>query len=53
MALSYGYDISRPAGNAHEAVQWHMYFAYLAAVKEQNGAATEPRPGIHLPGYLY
>jgi formate C-acetyltransferase len=38
MALSYGYDISRPAGNAHEAVQW-LYFAYLAAVKEQNGAA--------------
>jgi len=38
MALSYGYDISQPAGNAHEAVQW-LYFAYLAAVKEQNGAA--------------
>jgi len=38
MALSYGYDISRPADNAHEAVQW-LYFAYLAAVKEQNGAA--------------
>ena len=38
MALSYGYDISRPAENAHEAVQW-LYFAYLAAVKEQNGAA--------------
>lgn len=34
----YGYDISRPAGNAKEAVQW-LYFAYLAAVKEQNGAA--------------
>ena len=38
MALSYGYDISRPAKNAHEAVQW-LYFAYLGAVKEQNGAA--------------
>lgn len=38
MALSYGYDISRPAANAKEAVQW-LYFAYLAAVKEQNGAA--------------
>ena len=38
MALSYGFDISRPAGNAKEAVQW-LYFAYLAAVKEQNGAA--------------
>jgi formate C-acetyltransferase len=38
MAASYGYDISRPARTAHEAVQW-LYFAYLAAVKEQNGAA--------------
>lgn len=38
MAASYGYDISRPAENAQEAVQW-LYFAYLAAVKEQNGAA--------------
>ncbi|MBR4101545.1 MAG: formate C-acetyltransferase [Oscillospiraceae bacterium] len=34
----YGYDISRPARNAQEAVQW-LYFGYLAAVKEQNGAA--------------
>ena len=34
----YGYDISRPAKNAKEAIQW-MYFGYLAAVKEQNGAA--------------
>ena len=34
----YGYDISRPAKNAKEAVQW-LYFGYLAAVKEQNGAA--------------
>lgn len=38
MANSYGCDISRPAANAHEAVQW-LYFGYLAAVKEQNGAA--------------
>ncbi|MDT0164372.1 formate C-acetyltransferase [Actinotalea sp. AC32] len=38
MAASYGFDISRPAVTAHEAVQW-LYFAYLAAVKEQNGAA--------------
>jgi formate C-acetyltransferase len=38
MAASYGFDISRPAGSAKEAVQW-LYFGYLAAVKEQNGAA--------------
>jgi formate C-acetyltransferase len=38
MGLSYGYDLSRPAETAKEAVQW-TYFAYLAAVKEQNGAA--------------
>jgi formate C-acetyltransferase len=38
MALSYGYDISNPARNAREAFQW-LYFAYLAAIKEQNGAA--------------
>ena len=38
MASTYGYDISVPARTAHEAVQW-LYFAYLAAVKEQNGAA--------------
>lgn len=38
MAASYGFDISAPARNAHEAVQW-LYFAYLGAVKEQNGAA--------------
>ncbi len=34
----YGYDISKPAGNAKEAIQW-LYFGYLAAVKQQNGAA--------------
>ncbi|HTL54405.1 MAG TPA: formate C-acetyltransferase [Candidatus Limnocylindrales bacterium] len=38
MAKNYGYDISGPARTAREAVQW-LYFAYLAAVKEQNGAA--------------
>jgi formate C-acetyltransferase len=38
MAATYGYDISGPATTAREAVQW-LYFAYLAAVKEQNGAA--------------
>jgi formate C-acetyltransferase len=38
MASSYGFDISLPASNAKEAVQW-LYLAYLAAVKEQNGAA--------------
>lgn len=38
MAASYGFDISGPATNAREAVQW-LYFGYLAAVKEQNGAA--------------
>ncbi|OXT05775.1 formate C-acetyltransferase [Thermoanaerobacterium thermosaccharolyticum] len=38
MALKYGYDISKPAKNAKEAVQW-TYFAFLAAIKEQNGAA--------------
>jgi formate C-acetyltransferase len=38
MAQSYGFDISEPASNAQEAIQW-LYFGYLAAVKEQNGAA--------------
>jgi formate C-acetyltransferase len=38
MAQSYGYDISGPAKDAHEAVQW-LYFGYLAAIKTQNGAA--------------
>ena len=38
MASSYGFDISRPAENAQEAIQW-TYFAYLAAIKENNGAA--------------
>ena len=38
MAASYGYDISKPATNAQEAIQW-LYFGYLAAIKSQNGAA--------------
>ncbi len=38
MAQSYGFDISQPARNCQEAFQW-LYFAYLAAIKEQNGAA--------------
>ncbi len=38
MAAMYGYDISQPAGSAREAIQW-TYFAYLASIKEQNGAA--------------
>lgn len=38
MAAEYGFDVSRPAGTAREAVQW-LYFGYLAAVKDQNGAA--------------
>jgi len=38
MAAAYGFDISRPAANSQEAIQW-LYFGYLGAVKEQNGAA--------------
>ena len=38
MALKYGFDISKPANNAYEATQW-LYFGYLAAIKENNGAA--------------
>ena len=38
MAESYGFDISRPASNVQEAIQW-LYFGYLGAIKEQNGAA--------------
>ncbi|MEG2117520.1 MAG: pyruvate formate lyase family protein, partial [Clostridia bacterium] len=39
MTLSYGVDVSKPAANARQAIQF-LYFAYLAAVKEQNGAAN-------------
>jgi len=38
MAFKYGFDISKPASNAKEAIQW-LYFGYLAAIKENNGAA--------------
>ncbi|MEV1120869.1 formate C-acetyltransferase [Actinosynnema sp. NPDC049800] len=52
MALSYGGDISRPATTAREAVQW-LYYAYLAAVKEQNGAAMSlGRTSTFLDVYL-
>lgn len=52
MALEYGYDISVPAINAKEAIQW-LYFAYLAAVKENNGAAMSlGRNGAFLDIYI-
>ncbi len=52
MAASYGYDVSGPATTAREAVQW-LYFAYLAAVKEQNGAAMSlGRTSTFLDVYL-
>ncbi|NHC46506.1 formate C-acetyltransferase [Motilibacter aurantiacus] len=52
MARSYGYDVSRPAQDAREAVQW-LYFAYLAATKEQNGAAMSlGRTSTFLDVYL-
>lgn len=38
MTASYDYDVSKPAKDAKEAVQW-VYFTYLAAIKQQNGAA--------------
>ena len=50
MAASYGFDISEPAANAREAVQW-LYFGYLAAIRTQNGAAMSV-PYFHLPGHL-
>lgn len=52
MALSYGYDISKPASNSKEAVQW-LYFGYLASVKENNGAAMSlGRPDAFLDIYF-
>ncbi|GAA4262884.1 formate C-acetyltransferase [Dactylosporangium darangshiense] len=52
MAASYGYDISKPARSAHEAIQW-LYFGYLAATKEQNGAAMSlGRTSTFLDVYL-
>ncbi|MCM2425171.1 formate C-acetyltransferase [Streptomyces sp. RKAG337] len=52
MAASYGCDVTRPATTAHEAVQW-LYLGYLAAVKEQNGAAMSlGRTSTFLDVYL-
>jgi formate C-acetyltransferase len=52
MASSYGFDISKPAATAREAVQW-LYFGYLGAVKEQNGAAMSlGRTSTFLDVYL-
>jgi formate C-acetyltransferase len=52
MAASYGFDISKPAVTAKEAVQW-LYFAYLGAVKEQNGAAMSfGRNAAFLDAYM-
>jgi len=52
MAASYGFDVTRPAGTAHEAVQW-LYFAFLAATKDQNGAAMSlGRTSTFLDAYL-
>jgi len=52
MAASYGFDVSKPAGSAREAIQW-LYFGYLAAVKEQNGAAMSlGRASTFLDVYL-
>ncbi len=52
MAASYGFDVSRPATTAKEAIQW-LYLAYLAAVKEQNGAAMSiGRTATFLDVYL-
>ena len=47
MAAIYGYDISGPASNAKEAVQW-LYFGYLAAIKTQNGAAMSVGRILHI-----
>jgi formate C-acetyltransferase len=52
MAATYGCDVTRPAATAHEAVQW-LYLGYLAAVKEQNGAAMSlGRTSTFLDVYL-
>lgn len=52
MAARYGFDISRPAQNALEAVQW-LYFAYLGVIKDQNGAAMSlGRVSVFLDIYL-
>ncbi|MDA0633569.1 formate C-acetyltransferase [Nonomuraea sp. MCN248] len=52
MAAGYGHDVSRPAATAREAIQW-LYFGYLAAIKEQNGAAMSlGRTATFLDVYL-
>ena len=51
MAKLYGFDITRPAANAQEAVQW-TYFAYLGAIKEAMRRHVD-RPHLELPRYLY
>ena len=48
MAAIYGYDISKPAKDAKEAVQW-LYFGYLAAIKTQNGGCDECRTYLYIP----
>ena len=47
----YGFDISKPAKNTQEAIQW-LYLGYLAAVKDQNGAAMSIWPHLHLHRHL-
>ena len=52
MCASYGFDVTRPAQNAREAVQF-VYLAYLAAVKDQDGAAMSIGRTSIVFGYLY
>ena len=52
MAATYGFDISKPATNAKEAVQW-LYFGYLAAIKQQNGAAMSLGKNFYFLRYIY
>lgn len=52
MASTYGFDISKPAENAKEAIQW-LYFGYLGAIKSQNGVAYVYRTYFSILGYLY
>ena len=51
MAESYGFDISGPAKNAREAVQW-LYFGYLAAIRTQNGAAASLPSSIFISSVI-
>lgn len=52
LGASYGCDLTRPAANAREAVQW-TYLGYLAAVKEQNGSGHVPGPRFHFLRHLF